>query len=235
MYFKAYHDGSTVHCQYDPELYGRAASPLPSPTQTLSGALSRRKCKEALLKRYRVPFLTVVVFSFFVTAAALAQTPLLRQLAKEDQDSRTGKNVERTDDQRVKIVLEFIAKGSLKGPEDQFDAALVLQHTGMDFCRLVSKSADNYLIAHYLFISAYEGGYKDALYLIAASIDRYLSMTEGYQKYGTNRENNQVTGKEELVPIDRRTMDSERAKYGVPPLAELLKQYPEQTPEKKAP
>ena len=105
----------------------------------------------------------------------------------------------------------------------------------MTFCgkKLVSKSADNYLIAHYLFINAYEGGYKDALYLIAASIDRYLSMTEGYQKYGTNRENDQVTGKEELIPIDRKTTDSERAKYGVPPLATLLKQYPEQVPEKK--
>jgi hypothetical protein len=107
----------------------------------------------------------------------------------------------------------------------------------MEFCgeRLVSKRADNYLIAHYLFSSAYEGGFKDALYLIAASIDRYLSVAEGYQKYGTNREFNQVTGKKELVRIDRKTTDSERAKYGVPPLAELLKRYPEQTPEKKAP
>ena len=34
---------------------------------------------------------------------------------------------------------------------------------------------------------------------------------------------NQETGKEELVPIDRKTSDSERAKYGVAPLPELLK------------
>jgi hypothetical protein len=145
--------------------------------------------------------------------------------------------IARTDEERIKIVLELIAKGALRGPEDQFDAGLVLQHTPMEFWgeRLVSKSADNYLIAHYPFISAYDGGYKDALYLIAASIDRYLSMTEGYQKYGTNREFNQVTGRKELVPIDRKTTDSERAKYGVPPLAELLKRYPEQIPQKKAP
>jgi hypothetical protein len=167
-------------------------------------------------------------------SATLAQTPLLKQLAKEDTDSRTGKTVARTDDERARIVLELIGKGALKGPEDQFDAALVLQHTSLTFCgeKLVSRSADNYLLAHYLFISAYEGGYKDARYLIAASMDRYLSFTEGYQKYGTNREFNQVTGKEELVPIDRKTTDSERAKYGVPPLVELLKQYPEQ-PSKK--
>ena len=90
------------------------------------------------------------------------------------------------------------------------------------------------LFRSYLFQSAYDGGIKDALYLIAASMDRYLSMTVGTQKYGTNREYNQKTEKEEWVPIDRKTTDAERAKYGVPPLAELLKQYPEQpTPKKK--
>ncbi len=173
---------------------------------------------------------------FFGAMAASAQTPLLREMAKEDQDSRTGKTIARTDDERRKLVLEMIGKGELKGPQDKFDAALILQHTGMTFCddRLVSYSTDNYLIAHYLFQSAYDGGIKDALYLIAASMDRYLSMTVGTQKYGTNREFNQKTENEEWVPIDRKTTDAERAKYGVPPLAELLKQYPEQaTPKKK--
>jgi hypothetical protein len=180
-------------------------------------------------------FFLMMVFAF-CAAAASAQTPLLKELAKEDQDSRTGKTIARTDDERRAIVLRLIGEGALKGPEDKFDAALVLQHTGMTFCegRLVSYSADNYLLAHFLFQSAYDGGYKDALYLIAASMDRYLSMTEGTQKYGTNREFNQKTEKEEWVPIDRKTTDAERAKYGVPPLAELLKQYPEQaTPKKK--
>jgi hypothetical protein len=184
------------------------------------------------LKRSGVATLMALVFSCVVSTVALGQTPLLRQLAKEDQDSRMGKTIARTDDERVKIVLEFLAKGTLKGPEDQFDAALVLQHTTMLTCgeRLVSRSVDNYMIAHYLFISAYEGGYKDALFLIAASLDRYLWLSEGYQKYGTQRAFNQTTGKEELVPIDRKTTDSERAKYGVAPLANLLK-----APEKKAP
>nr|HEV7954580.1 hypothetical protein [Candidatus Acidoferrales bacterium] len=175
--------------------------------------------------------------------AANAQTPLLKELAKEDQAVRcsdpcpeSAKKITRTDDERRKIVLEMIGKGELKGPEDKFNAALILQHTGMTFCegRLVSYSAENYLLAHFLFQSAYDAGYKDALYLIAASMDRYLSMTEGTQKYGTNREFNQKTEKEEWVPIDRKTTDAERAKYGIPPLAELLKQYPEQaTPKKK--
>ena len=196
---------------------------------------ARIRPKEAALKTPGSLFLVWIVATLLTSPALWGQTPLLRELAKEDQDSRTGKQVERTDEDRIKLVLAKIGEGSLKGAEDQFDAALILQHTGMDFCgkQLVSKSPDNYLLAHHLFKRAFDGGYKDALYLIAASLDRYLSFTTGYQKYGTNRLFNQENGKEELVPIDRKTSDEERAKYGVPPLAELLKKYPEQVPRKK--
>jgi len=182
-------------------------------------------------------FLSFIILSSLTLAAAHGQNKLLRELAKEDQDQRHGKEVSRTDTERVKLVLAEIGRGEVKVPEDKFNAALVLQHTPLTFRdkQLVSDSPDNYLLAHYLFESAFEGGYKLTIlpYLVAASTDRYLSFTEGYQKYGTNRLINQETGKEEWVPIDRKTSDSERAKYGVRPLAELLKQYPEQAPRKK--
>jgi hypothetical protein len=181
-----------------------------------------------------ISLMTILTVALTTPTDANGQNLLLRELAKEDQDSRTGKNIVRTDEERIKIVLAQIGQRMLRVPEDDFNAALVLQHTGLTFCekRLVGTSPDNYLLAHYLFRSAFEAGYKDARYLVAASIDRYLSFTEGYQKYGTNRVTNQETGKEELVPIDRKTSDSERAKYGVPPLSEILKQYPEQVPRK---
>ena len=190
------------------------------------------------IKSFAVHTALLILLALTLTVStssdAYGQNLLLRELAKEDQDSRTGKNVVRTDAERVKIVLAQIGQGALKIPEDNFNAALVLQHTGLTFCekRLVGVSPDNYLLAHYLSNSAFEAGYKDARYLVAASIDRYLSFTEGYQKYGTQRVPNQETGKEEWVPIDRKTSDSERAKYGVPPLSELLKKYPEQAPRK---
>ncbi len=155
---------------------------------------------------------------------------MLHQLAQEDQDWRAGKPVARTDDERIKIVLALVGEDMVKTPQEKYDAAIVLEHTGLDLYgrKLVSRSVDNYLLAHYLFISAYAGGIKDARYLIAASLDLYLSFTEGYQKYGTSRVVDQATGKELLFPVDRQTPDSERAQYGVPPLAELLKQYSEQ-------
>jgi hypothetical protein len=190
------------------------------------------------VKEYRLLLLSLVCILglSFTSTRVHGQNQLLRELAKEDQDQRHGKEVARTDAERVKLVLSQIGQGQLKVLEDYFNAALVLQHTPLAFRdkQVVGTSPDNYLLAHYLFQNALEGGFKDPFtpYLVAASLDRYLSFTEGYQKYGTNRLINQETGKEEWVPIDRKTPDSERAKYGVRPLAELLKQFPEQAPKK---
>jgi hypothetical protein len=169
-----------------------------------------------------------------LTAATAQSNALLQELAREDIASRSGQTIARTDQERLKLALAALGSGAVKTPEDKFNAALVLQHTGATFCdgRLVSLSADNYLLAHHLAKSAFEEGYTRARYLVAQSIDRYLSMTEGYQKFGTNRFPNPVTGAEEWSRIDRTTTDEERATYGVPPLAVLLKQFPEQSPKK---
>lgn len=179
-------------------------------------------------------FLLLIACSLFTLTEVYGQNLLLRELAKEDQDSRKGKKLGRTDQERLKIVLEQIGQGALTVPEDKFNAALVLQHTGMTFCekQLVSLSSDNYLLAHHLAKSAFEAGYQEAGFLVAQTIDRYLSLTAGYQRYGTNRFRNRETEKDEWSPIDRKTPDSERAKYGVPPLAELLKKFPEQATKK---
>ncbi|HLJ26095.1 MAG TPA: hypothetical protein VKY85_05250 [Candidatus Angelobacter sp.] len=180
----------------------------------------------------------VIAFVLQAAPELLGQNPELKMLAEEDQAARLGNShVARTDEDRIKLVLELLARDAARTPEDKFNAALVLQHTGLDFCgkRLVSKSPYDYLLAHYLAKQSYEAGYDKARVLVAASIDRYLSFTEGHQRYGTNRVYNQKTGKEELVPIDRDVPDSERAKYGVPPLAQLLRAYPEQRTQDKAP
>lgn len=174
----------------------------------------------------------LLIFLALFAGHSHAANPLLAELANEDQQSRMGQTFERTDRDRQKIVLEMIAKGALKDAKDRFNAALVLQHTAMGFCgdQLVSLSPDNYLIAHHLFMQSMAEGHPNAAYLAAAAIDRFLSLTEGKQRYGTNRFINQETGAEELSPIDRSVSDEERAKYGVPPLAELLKKYPESKP-----
>lgn len=176
---------------------------------------------------------------FGVSSLLFGQNAELKTLKNEDQAVRLEPNskITRTDDERVKLVLSLLAKGAGQTPEDKFNAAVVLQHTPLGFCgkELVGKSPDNYLLAHYLAVQSYAGGYKDARTLVAQTIDRYLTFTQGYQKYGTNRLINQETGKEELVWIDRSVPDSERAKYGVPPLAQLLGEFPERSKPAKLP
>lgn len=164
-----------------------------------------------------------------LSSPVLAADNELAQLTAEDQAVRTGNNDPRSDDLRRKRVLEILAMGGVMSPRDKFNAALVLQHTGLVYCdgQIKSASAENYLLAHYLFKEAMAGGVEAAKYLVAASIDRYLSFTAGYQWYGTNRLIDQETGKEVLVPVDRKITDAERAIYGIPPLEVLLRKYPE--------
>ena len=175
-------------------------------------------------------FYLLIAFLLCASSQLLGQNAELKKLMEEDQAVRQpGKEIT-GDDDRIKQVLELLAKGAAQTPEDKYNAALVLQHTPLTFCegRIVAKSPYNFLLAHYLAKESYEAGYSGARELVAMSMDRYLTFTQGHQKYGTNRVFNEKTGKEELVPIDREIPDSERAEYGVPPLAELLKQYPEQ-------
>jgi hypothetical protein len=182
----------------------------------------------------------IIAFTLCVAAPSFGQNSELKKLAEQDRAVRMlppeeASKVDWHDDDRVQLVLEFLAKGTVQTPEDKYYAALILQHTPLDSCegRIVAKSPYNFLLAHYLAKQSFESGYKSAGILVAQTMDRYLSYTVGHQKYGTNRVYDQTTGKEELVPIDRSVPDSERAVYGVPPLAQLLKQWPEQKMEKK--
>ncbi len=154
---------------------------------------------------------------------------LMQTLFAEDQACRSGEEIERTDGERRLLVMAALAAGEIVTPQDKLYAGYVLQHTGLTICQdeLVSLSAENYLLAHELFKQAFAAGLPKAGWMVAASIDRYLSFTEGIQKYGTNHVVNQETGESELVPIDRNVPDSERAKYGVPTLEDLLARFPE--------
>jgi len=163
------------------------------------------------------------------TAQARADNAELAQMAKEDQASRLGQEVKRSDGERRTRVIELIAEGSVASPKDKFNAALVLQHTELTLCNgnLASLGPENYLLAHHLAKAALAGGIEDARILVAQTIDRYMTFTVGYQRYGTNRLIDQETGEEYLVPVDRETSDEERATYGVPPLKTLLSRFPE--------
>jgi hypothetical protein len=172
------------------------------------------------------------IFAVLLAASphAIGNSDELSRLVLEDQAVRAGEADSSSDDARRMRVLEMLAAGRVSSPRDKFNAALILQHTGLEFCggQLRSLSPENYLLASHLFGAALEGGVEEARHLVAASLDRYLAFTSGVQRFGTNRIIDQATGKEVLVPIDRSVSDEERRKYGVPPLDELLARWPEQ-------
>lgn len=152
----------------------------------------------------------------------------LTEMSKADQKARTSESnepLEVGDKTRRLRVLELLAEGKVITNNDKLNAGLILQHTALTFCNgeIKSFSPENYYLAYNLLKNSFENGNKDAAYLTAATYDRYLLYTNGYQKYGTQRiiENN-----EELwAPIDTTTTDSERQIYGIPSLKKLLKMY----------
>jgi hypothetical protein len=163
------------------------------------------------------------------TNQALANNPELARLAVQDQTDRAEKEGGWDDDARRRKVLELLATGGVTTPQDKLHAALILQHTPGAICegKLKSLSPENYLLAHHLAKSAFDAGLDKAKYMVAQAMDRYLSFTEGRQLYGTSQLVDTESGEAYLPEIDRSISDSERAKYGVPPLSTILKQAPE--------
>lgn len=165
-----------------------------------------------------------------ITSTVISDNPQLKELVRIDQQMRQSDTVvemEPIDKQHRAVVMFLLATGQIKTNTDKFNASLILQHTALTFCngKLVSISPENYLLAHHLAKSAFESGDRSAAYMTAATYDRYLLYTEGYQKYGTQRVLDEATEDEVWAPIDSKTTDEERAKYNVPPLTELLKKY----------
>ena len=101
--------------------------------------------------------------------------------------------------------------GALKTGADYRAAAFVFQHG--------STPAD-YLLAHSLAVAAVAKGDADAAWIAAATLDRYLQMTDKPQIYGTQTRKTR-DAPATLEPYDRALVpDSLRAVFGVPPQAE---------------
>lgn len=177
-------------------------------------------------------FIAALALMLALPAHARDDNPELARLAAQDQQDRAEKEGEWDDDARRRRVMALLATDAVVTPRDKLHAALILQHTPGTVCgnRLCSTNPENYLLAHYLAQAAFDAGLKDAGVMVAVTIDRYLSFTEGRQRYGTSQLLDLATGQMYLPQIDRTVTDEERARYGVAPLATLLKQAPERAP-----
>ncbi len=153
----------------------------------------------------------------------------LEQMVVQDQKMRMKDSNEPTEP-KDKIhrhrVMELLSNNLVKTPDDKFNAALILQHTALTYCNneLKSISPENYYLAFTLAKSSMDSGNKGSVSLVAATYDRFLYFTEGYQKYGTQKIYYKDTDEMLWAPIDPLTTDEERKRYGVKALSELLKE-----------
>jgi len=105
--------------------------------------------------------------------------------------------------------------GALHTGGDYEQAAFVFQH---------GNGPDDYLLAHTLALVAVAKGNGDAVWIAAATLDRYLQAIGKPQVYGTQFPN-QPGGKSTQEPYDRALVsDALRRQLGVPSLAEQEKQ-----------
>ena len=153
----------------------------------------------------------------------------LKKMVEKDQEMRQNDtlDMEPVDKVHRLKVMNLIASGQIRTNNDKLNAALILQHTALKFCNgsLVSISPENYYLAYELAKAVFDSGYKKSADMVAATYDRYLLYTEGYQKFGTQRVFDEKTNEEIWAPIDSATTDAEREKYGIKPLKELLKEH----------
>jgi len=101
----------------------------------------------------------------------------------------------------------LLKDGHLKTATDFYYAAFIFQH---------GNTPDDYLLAHTLALASATRGNKDAAWIAAATLDRYLQMIGQKQIYGTQYLNKPETGptmepyNQTLVP------DALRESLGVP-------------------
>jgi hypothetical protein len=123
----------------------------------------------------------------FLTAVASGQTTdnaRLTQFFNADQSSRHGKDIDwkkvaAEDEIRRQEVHHLLESGEVRTASDYFHAALVYQH---------GQRPEDFLLAHVLAVNAISLGDRNARWLVAATLDRYLLANSQSQIYGTQFE-----------------------------------------------
>ena len=111
----------------------------------------------------------------------LPDNPALTEMFTIDQKAREGGSVDwvklaQDDEQRRKSLRQMLSAGGVRTRNDYLHAAMIFQH---------GQNPDEYLMAHVLAIDAVALGSKEARWLSAATLDRYLLSIWQPQVFGT--------------------------------------------------
>lgn len=152
--------------------------------------------------------------------AADSDTPAdneeLTRLYTEDQSDRKpppGSSIDWSvvgprDKARLARIKHLYAAGELKTGADYYHAAMVLQH---------GEGTEDYLLAHELCVVALSKGHSRALWLAAATEDRFLRSLGRPQRFGTQYRS-EGGGPTRLQETDPSVTDQHRREMKVPPL-----------------
>lgn len=172
--------------------------------------------------------LTMILFSVSLFAESRPHLSPSEELAKlyaedlADRDSSKSnidwEQVSIRDEQREIRVKELLSLGSLGGGTEYYYAAMILQH---------ASTPDDYLLAHDLCVIAISKGEKRAMWLAAASLDRFLISVGRSQRFGTQYRSHKSFRPPQLVAVDPNVSDTLRRELGVPTLAEAKKREEE--------
>ncbi|HTB79830.1 MAG TPA: tetratricopeptide repeat protein [Opitutaceae bacterium] len=193
----------------------------------------------ALLAITIVPMIPAVGSTTDVAPAALAAVAVaakdnseLEYLYEADQSDRTPngdrpidwKTIEPRDQERQRRVKELYTTNQLQTGGDYYNAAMVLQH---------ADAPEDYLLAHELCIVAVSKGDRDALWLAAASEDRFLESIKRPQRFGTQFTSDGSTSPASLYEMEEGVTDELRAAFDVPTPAdakvrEAIGMYPQE-------
>jgi hypothetical protein len=148
----------------------------------------------------------------------------MKSIFAEDQRVRMASNIDwktvsRTDQERRDQTRQLLATGALHTGKDYEEAAFVFQH---------GDKAEDYLLAHTLAMVAVSKGDSTALWIAAATLDRYLEKIGQKQVFGTQFSSD-AQGHWTQEPYDRDLVsDALRQQLAVPTQAlqsEQLKAY----------
>ncbi len=152
---------------------------------------------------------------------ALRDNEEVARLYKEDQADRTpasGRPIDWSavlprDRAREVRIMELYRSDALQTGADFYHAAMILQH---------APAPEDYLLAHEFCIVAVSKGEKRALWLAAATEDRFLMRIGRPQRFGTQYQSEDGAKPVRLYRVDEGVTDGLRQAFGVPPLTEAM-------------
>jgi len=149
----------------------------------------------------------------------VADNEALKQITQRDQAVRTPSNVKstitETDADRRQLVRAMVDHNELHTAIDFRNAALVFQH---------GSTPDDYLLAHTLAVIGASKGDRVALWLSAATLDRYLQSIRQPQIYGTQFSRKPSSGAWTMEPLNPALLpDSLRQETATPTLEQQKK------------